>query len=359
MSASIVRTRLDYPRILSDAWDAHLAPRAPNAPTVISTFAGAGGSSLGYSMAGYRELLAVEWDDHAAQCFRRNFPHVRLHHGDIADLDPSDLGLEPGALDVLDGSPPCQAFSMVGERQIDDPRNQLFREYVRLLTHWQPKTFVMENVAGMVKGQMRSLFAEILGTLKAAGPGYRVTARLMDASYFHVPQRRLRMIFVGVRRDLDLPAVHPAPQARPVTVREALAALDDPGPFQRPSAKAARVAPLIAPGRNGGDTLTGLGGKKAFFSLQRLAWDRPAFTLVKQFSPSRNGVLHPAEDRNLGVREIARLQSFPDAFDWGDSAVDQVWARIGNSVPPLMMRAIAQTQREYILDAAEFGRAQR
>ncbi|TQE33042.1 DNA cytosine methyltransferase [Streptomyces ipomoeae] len=347
--STVVRTRLDYGRLLADAWAAHLAPRAEDAPTVVSTFAGAGGSSLGYSMAGYRELLAVEWDDHAAECLRRNLPHVPLHHGDITDLDPAQLGLAPGELDVFDGSPPCQGFSMVGERQIDDPRNQLFREYVRLLTAWAPKCFVMENVAGMVKGQMRTLFAEILGALKTAGPGYRVTARLMDASYFHVPQKRLRMIFIGVRRDLGLDPVHPAPQTRPLTVREALAGLPDPGPFQRPSAKAARVAPLIPPGRNGGDTLIDLGGKKAFFSLQRLAWDRPAFTLVKQFSPSRNGVLHPDEDRNLGIRELARIQSFPDAYDWGDSSVEKVWARIGNSVPPLLMRAIAQTLRERVL----------
>ncbi|MDJ0465012.1 DNA cytosine methyltransferase [Streptomyces sp. H27-C3] len=349
MSAPVVNTRLAYGRLLAEMWAAHLAPAAADAPTVVSTFAGAGGSSLGYSMAGYRELLAVEWDDHAAATFARNFPHVPLHHGDISHFDPASLGLEPGELDVFDGSPPCQGFSVVGRRQVDDPRNQLFRQYIRLLEHWQPKAFVMENVAGMVKGKMRTLFAEILQTLKQAGPGYRVVARLMDASYFQVPQRRQRMIFVGVRADLGVPPVHPAAVARPITVREALADLTDPGPFQRPSGKAARVAPLIPPGRNGGDTLVGLGGRRAFFSLERLAWDRPSYTLIKEISASRNGLLHPDEDRLLGIRELARLQSFPDEFDWGDSPVDKVWMRLGNSVPPLMMRAIAQTLREKVL----------
>lgn len=349
MIPAVARTRLDYGRLLTECWAAHLAPRGPDAPTVVSTFAGAGGSSLGYSMAGYRELMAVEWDDHAAACFSRNFPDVPLHHGDIAAFDPAVLGLEPGELDVFDGSPPCQGFSVIGLRQIDDPRNQLFRQYIRCIDHLQPKAFVMENVAGMVRGQMRSLFAEILGALKSAGPGYRVVARLVDASYFHVPQKRMRMIFIGVRKDLGLDPVHPAPLDRPLTVREALAGLGDPGPFQRPSGKAARVAPLIPPGRNGGDTLVDLGGKKAFFSLERLAWDRPSYTLIKEVSSSRNGLLHPAEDRLLGVRELARLQSFPDEYDWGDSSVDKVWARVGNSVPPLLMRSIAQTLRDRVL----------
>ncbi|WP_333746004.1 DNA cytosine methyltransferase [Streptomyces sp. IBSBF 2950] len=349
MTSAVVRTRLDYGRLLADAWEAHLAPRADDAPTVVSTFAGAGGSSLGYSMAGYRELLAVEWDDHAADCFRRNFPHVPLHHGDIADLDPAVLGLEQGELDVFDGSPPCQGFSVTGRRQVDDPRNQLFRQYIRCIDAWAPKCFVMENVPGMVRGQMRSLFAEILTSLKEAGPGYRVTARLMDASYFRVPQKRLRMIFVGVRRDLGLDPVHPSPIDRPLTVREALAGLPDSGPYQLPSGKAALVAPLIRPGEDGGDALRRVGGKDAYFSLQRLRWDRPSYTLIKEISSSRNGLLHPEENRLLGIAELARLQTFPDAYDWGDSPVDRVWSRLGNSVPPLLMRAIAQTLRDKVL----------
>ncbi|MFJ1837869.1 DNA cytosine methyltransferase [Streptomyces sp. NPDC088175] len=349
MSAPVINSRLAYGELLAEMWAAHLAPAAADAPTVVSTFAGAGGSSLGYSMAGYRELLAVEWDDHAAATFARNFPHVPLHHGDISDFDPASLGLETGELDVFDGSPPCQGFSVVGRRQVDDPRNQLFRQYVRLLEHWQPKAFVMENVAGMVRGKMRSLFAEILQTLKQARPGYQVVARLMDASYFQVPQRRQRMIFVGVRADLGIKPPHPSAIARPITVREALADLTDPGPFQRPSGKAALVAPLIRPGENGGDALRRAGGKDAYFSLERLAWDRPSYTLIKEISASRNGLLHPDEDRLLGIRELARLQSFPDAYDWGNSPVDKVWMRLGNSVPPLLMRAIAQTLRDKVL----------
>ena len=164
----------EYLDILDEAWQQHLAPRDKNAPTVISTFAGCGGSSLGYSMAGYRELLAVEWDNNAVETFKLNFPGVPVYHGDIAKLSVDECmrlaGLsEPGELDLLDGSPPCQGFSTAGKRNIDDDRNQLFREYVRLLRGLRPKVFVMENVSGLVKGKMKLVFAEIMRELKPAG----------------------------------------------------------------------------------------------------------------------------------------------------------------------------------------------
>jgi DNA (cytosine-5)-methyltransferase 1 len=155
-------------------------------------------------MAGYRELLAVEWDDHAVETFKLNFPAVPVWHGDIAGLSVEEClkitGLKPGELDVLDGSPPCQGFSTAGKRKMDDGRNQIFREYVRLLRGLKPKVLVMENVSGMVKGKMKLIFAEIMRELKASG--YKVSARLMNAMYFGVPQSRERMIFIGIREDL-------------------------------------------------------------------------------------------------------------------------------------------------------------
>lgn len=194
-------------------------------PTVVSTFAGCGGSSLGYKMAGYECKLAVEWDDNAAETYRLNFPQTTLFHGDIAKLsDEMALrmsGLRQGELDVFDGSPPCQGFSTAGKRQIDDPRNQLFREYVRLLRAFRPRAFVMENVSGMVKGHMRTLFAEILGDLKSCG--YVVRARLLNAAWYGVPQSRERMIFIGVREDLGVDPTHPSPTVRrATTVRQVL-----------------------------------------------------------------------------------------------------------------------------------------
>jgi len=173
-------------------------------PTVISTFAGCGGSSLGYHWAGFRELLAVEWDDHAVATFQENFPGVPVYHGDIGQLSVDDClalaGIARGELDVFDGSPPCQGFSQAGKRNLEDPRNQLFAEFVRLLTGLQPRVFVMENVAGLVRGHMKQVFLEIMDCLR--GAGYHVEAQLMNAKYFEVPQCRKRVIFVGVREDI-------------------------------------------------------------------------------------------------------------------------------------------------------------
>lgn len=167
--------------------------------SVISTFSGCGGSSLGYQMAGCKILLAIEWDQNSVDTYRLNFPDTPIYHGDIADLSVDECcrlaGIVPGQLDILDGSPPCQGFSTAGNRDFGDSRNQLFREYCRLLAGLQPRVFVMENVSGMVKGKMKLIFADCLRELKACG--YRVKARLINAMFYNVPQSRQRLIFIG------------------------------------------------------------------------------------------------------------------------------------------------------------------
>lgn len=338
-----------YKERLDRLWDAHRAPREPDAPTVVSTFAGCGGSSLGYSAAGYRELLAVEWESHAAEVFRANFPGVPVFEGDIADVGPDDLDLPEGGLDVLDGSPPCQGFSMNGRRAMDDPRNRLFLHYVRLAELWRPRVLVMENVTGMVRGRMKSTYREVLAAMR--GAGYRVQARVVSAHALGVPQRRQRLIFVGVRDDLDLAPVFPAPSPRLVTLREAFADLDHRtrGLVEYPTGRAASLAPHILPGQTGDRPLVAAGRKGNFFSIGRAAWDRPSPTVVKTFNSGIAGMLHPDADRYLGTVELSRLQSFPDAFDWGDSTYANIHARIGNSVPPMMMRAVSGTIRREIL----------
>lgn len=302
----------DYPAFLDACWQEHLAPRAAAAPTVVSTFAGAGGSSLGYSMAGFRELLAVEWDDNAVATFKLNFPDVPVYHGDIAKLSVEDVlqrtGLQPGQLDVFDGSPPCQGFSTAGKRDFYDDRNQLFREYVRLLRGLQPKVLIMENVSGMVKGKMKLVFADILRELKASG--YRVSARLLNAMYFNVPQSRERMIFVGVREDLGIEPSHPAAESMEIGI--------------------SRIVPDVVATR----------------SMKINPWirhPRAAATVTKTDSDyqflGRAGIRKPL------LFEVAKLGSYPSAFSWGNDA----WARIGNSVPPLFMRSIALHVRREIL----------
>lgn len=344
-----IASRNSYLAILEAAWTAHLAPRTENAPTVISTFAGAGGSSLGYSMAGYRELLAVEWDDNAVETFKLNFPGIPVYHGDIANLSVEQClemaGIEPGALDVLDGSPPCQGFSTAGKRVLDDPRNQLFREFVRLLRGLQPRAFVMENVSGMVKGKMKLVFADILRELKASG--YRVKAAKLNAMYFNVPQSRERMIFVGVRDDLEREPSFPRAQSRAITLEAALA-----GVVNSDADLEAADTRRYAVGREWERIQPG--GKVR--DLRRCLWTRPAPTLTKITGEkiTARQPMHPDENRVFTLPESKRIASYPETFAFAGGLVVGK-ARIGNSVPPLFMRAIAEHVRYTILEADSSG----
>ena len=333
-----------YLTILESAWQDHLKPRKADAPTVISTFAGAGGSSLGYSMAGFRELLAVEWDDNAVQTFGLNFPEVPVYHGDIAKLSVDQVlemtGLKPGELDVFDGSPPCQGFSTAGKRVMDDPRNQLFREYVRLLRGLKPKVFVMENVSGMVKGKMKLTFAEIMRELKASG--YRVSARLLNAMYFNVPQSRERMIFIGVRDDLGIEPSHPGAISQPFTVKDAIVGCAI-SPRLANSERITAYWEKLKPGQCVADVDPNGNG----FGAVKIQPNRYCPTLTKGWTAG-TGLMHYSENHFLSDAEIKRIGSFPDDFVISGSSANVI-QRIGNSVPPLFMRSIAGHIRREIL----------
>jgi len=206
-----------------------------NGYTAISTFSGCGGSSLGYKMAGFRVLWASEFIPAAQDVYRLNHPDTILDTRDIRDVRPEEIleaiGLERGALDLLDGSPPCASFSTAGKREagwgevkpysdthqrVDD----LFFEYARILEGLQPRVFVAENVSGLVKGKAKGYFKQILAALKACG--YNVRAKLLDAQWLGVPQMRQRVIFMGVRNDLGLEPAYPTPLSYRYSVREAL-----------------------------------------------------------------------------------------------------------------------------------------
>ena len=298
--------------------------------SVVSTFSGCGGSSLGYALAGGKMLLACEWEKNAAATYSFNFPSTPLIHGDIVKLSCDEalsrIGMSPGELDVLDGSPPCQGFSTAGSRRIDDKRNQLFREYVRLLRGLMPRAFVMENVSGMVKGAMRLVFADCLRELKTSG--YRVRARLLNAKYYNVPQSRPRLIFVGLRSDLGVEPSHPKPQTAPITLRRALEGLQSVGDVGRPPKSALQFYDATRPGTTHAKR----------FSFYRCAWDRTPPTVCKVLGTG--GHWHPDEKRYLSVNELKRVCSYPDDFQFCGRYADAV-ARMGNSVPPNFMRAIA------------------
>ncbi len=318
--------------------------------TVISTFSGCGGSSLGYKLAGGDVRLAVEWDDNAVETYRLNFPDTPIYHGDIAKLTVEEClklsGLKPGELDILDGSPPCQGFSTAGKRNIDDDRNQLFREFVRLLDGLMPRAFVMENVSGMVKGKMRLVFVECLQALRASG--YRVRARVLNAMYFNVPQSRKRLIFVGVRNDLETEPSHPKAGGRPNTFREAVRGCqrDTEERLLKPHVT------IYAKMHMGGwstDSVRWLqvhGSIAGCMSLKWASWDKPIGTITRS-EISLTGIIHPDRKRYLSLSECKRCSSFPDRFKFTDRK--QGIQRIGNSVPPNFMRAIAEHVQDTIL----------
>jgi len=311
-------------------------------PTFISLFSGCGGSSWGYQMAGYRELLAVEWNDDAVMTFRLNFPEVPVHHGDIKLLSVAQClqlaDVQPGELDVLDGSPPCQGFSTEGKNRLSDSRNQLFQEYCRLLQGLQPKAFIMENVPGMIRGKNRLIAKVIFKELVACG--YHVRMQVMNAMYFDVPQCRQRLIFVGTRHDLGVLPSHPRALSRPRTVAEALHGVPaDPTAFiVGKHTRIFQAMKSVPAGQR----------RPGHHSHLRLPLHRPSPTLMAGLIGGIYHYWHPTEHRTLTFNEAKRLTSFPDHFQLVGSPSAR-WQQIGNSVPPLFMKAIALHVKDEIL----------
>lgn len=202
-----------------------------NKPTVISTFCGTGGSSLGYKWAGFKELLAIDFDKHAVDCFKLNFPEVPIWYRSVVDVTSKEIlefcNIKVGELDVFDGSPPCQGFSTAGKRVVSDQRNDLFKHYCRFILELKPKVFVMENVTGMAKGTFKGKFVEIMKSLKSMD--YNVKCKQMNSKYYGVPQSRERLIFIGVRNDLNIEPSYPEPSNKIIPVKKSFEGLETIG----------------------------------------------------------------------------------------------------------------------------------
>jgi DNA (cytosine-5)-methyltransferase 1 len=318
-------------------------------PTVVSTFAGCGGSSLGYEMAGYNELLAIDFDKHACEIFRLNFK-CPCWQRDITKVTGKEIldeiKMKPGELDVFDGSPPCQGFSTAGKRRVNDARNDLSRHYLRLAAEIKPKVLVMENVSGMVKGNMRGIFKEILKGFDKAG--YNVRVKLLNAKNYGVPQSRLRLFFIGIRKDLDpaeLSDIWPRHTGKVITAEEALKGCPE---GERLTLKGKRLAYLDR--MRPGDSMDQYAPGGIYFNTHKLHPKRPCPTIPKLFG-DRFGCFFMHWDRgnqSLSIEELKRLASFPDSFKMTGSYVEKC-ARIGNAVMPLQMKAVALAVKENVL----------
>lgn len=341
-----------------------------NGLTVASTFSGCGGSSLGYRMAGYRVLWANEFIPAARDTYRANSAaYTHLDDRDIRAVEPADVldrvGLAVGDLDILDGSPPCASFSMVGKREAswghvkkysdtEQRTDDLFYEYARLVRGIQPRVFVAENVSGLVKGTAKGYFLRVLAELRACG--YQVTAKLLDAQWLGVPQARQRLIFVGVRNDLRSAPVHPTPLPYRYTVRDALphvVAQGDNGGFGFGSIRSTDgPSPTITTIATGGNKnfppglviAKQLGLMRDPETGQDLSIDGLAPHALWNTAARRKGGVA----RKLSLAELRQVCGFPADFVL-TGTYSQRWERLGRAVPPPMMAAIAATVRDSIL----------
>jgi DNA (cytosine-5)-methyltransferase 1 len=381
-----------------------------NGLTVASTFSGCGGSCLGFRWAGFKHVYANEFIPAARETYLANFPGAKyLDDRDIRLAQVEDVlkasGMKPGELDVFEGSPPCSSFSSAGKgakgwgevKKYSDSKQRtddLFHEYIRLLKGLQPRMFVAENVAGLVRGAAIGYFLEIMEAMKAAG--YVVECRILDAQWLGVPQVRRRTIFVGVRRDLadaGMKFTYPSPLPYCYSIADALphaaGVMDDTSgqfslgelPMDAPANTLTTKQHLKIRSRKfgGGEVeidsaepiptimAHGVGGVAAhqvsiekyaigkewkslkpgessdkYLNLIRPHKDKSCPTITQTGGTmGAASVTHPSEPRKFTIAELRRLSGFPDDFILTGS-FQQQWERIGRAVPPPMMMAVAR-----------------
>ncbi|MFD9738135.1 DNA cytosine methyltransferase [Umezawaea sp. NPDC059074] len=362
---------------------------------MIDLFAGCGGMTSGFVAAGgFRPVMAVEWDLHAAATYAANFGEDHMRWADIATIPDAEI---PRA-DVIIGGPPCQGFSSLGAQDVHDPRNKLWQEYIRFVRHAAPKVFVIENVDRfLASGEFALLQSEVRpgGLLEE----YTLSVALLLAADFGVPQRRKRAIVIGSRigeiplpspthaRTGDLPRWHsvrdvltglpeqPARTALPQS-RVEFFGVEVPGRFKAADLHLGRnPTPLslqryraVPPGGGRFDLPYELmprcwQEKKTGTTdvMGRMRWDEPSLTIRTEFyKPEKGRYLHPQwepgedghrVDRPITHLEAARLQTFHDTFEWCGTKI-QVAKQIGNAVPPMLAKALAQHIKPYLTGTA-------
>lgn len=362
-------------------------------------FAGCGGLTKGFAMAGIQSIFASDIDENCEKTFCRNFPGVSFLCKDITQITKEEVdALTKGKIpDVIIGGPPCQGFSLANKRRnqvADDPRNRLFYGFVKFINWYSPKVFVMENVKGLLSMNRGEVFQTILNEFRNSGSfgGYNVEYKVLLASDYGVPQNRERVIIIGTRHDLGLTPRFPDPQnnGHKITVDEAISDLpqieacqgaevmDYPVPPQneyqvmmrenmkyvtnhvamhhtkRLIARFEAIKPgqsLIDVWETHGAVKRGAPDEKSNVKFsqnnQRLWGNLPAPTIAASF---QSNFIHPHLNRNFTAREGARLQSFPDDFIFEGMRTKMSWEKglsqyqqIGNAVPVLMAKAIGES----------------
>lgn len=329
---------------------------------LISLFSGAGGLDLGFHKAGFKTVVANEYDKKICPSFRANFPDVNLIEGDIRFVQPEDF---PENVDGIIGGPPCQSWSEGGSlRGINDARGKLFYEYIRILKAKQPYFFVAENVSGMLSKLHTEAVKEFLQLFDEAG--YNVHLKLLNANDFEVAEDRLRVFYVGFRKDLQIEDFKfPTPVSPSLVLRDCIWDLQE------------SAIPALPKNKTNGDKCLIPNHEyfvgdfsSIFMSRNRVrSWDEPAFTVqasgrqcqlhpqapkMVKISPNKQEFVKGKESlyRRMTVREVARIQGFPDDYRFVYEDVNYGYKMIGNAVPVMLAYHLACSIKEAL---AKFG----
>ena len=304
---------------------------------VLDLFSGAGGTSLGFKNAGLKHELLVEIDKNAVATLKKNFKNTKIIEADVSTVDFSQY---KGKIDIVEGGFPCQSFSYAGKKNgFDDVRGTLFFEFARCIKESQPKIAIGENVRGLISHEDGKTLKTVISILNDIG--YRVSYKLLKAQYLDVPQKRERLIIVAIRKDLDIPFLFPKEKNYTISLREAFKNVPISA-GQSYNEKKKKVLDLVPEGcywrslplkiqkeYMGGSFYLG-GGKTGI--ARRMSWDEPSLTLVCSPAQKQTERCHPSETRPFTIREYARIQTFPDNWDFQGSICSQ-YKQIGNAVP--------------------------
>lgn len=334
---------------------------------VLDLFCGAGGLSLGFSMAGFDVVAGIDNDKEALETYGKNFPKAKAIYEDLSCLSDSTIA-SIDKVDVMLGGPPCQGFSIAGKRDEKDPRNQLTQSYLKLVALVNPKAVVIENVPNILSMGNGAFARRIVDGLSRLG--YLVSVEKLNAADFGVPQNRRRVFFIAIKNhDIKLLDFELSKVSRPVTTKEAiddLPLLDDElgSPIMTYSAEATsefqkkmrsgsqvltnheavahkqrtkEIIALVPDGGNYKDLPIELQGtRKVNIAWTRMNSERPCFTI----DAGHNHHFHYKANRVPTVRECARIQSFPDTFSFEGKRTSQ-YRQVGNAVPPMLAKVIA------------------
>ncbi|WP_337462068.1 DNA cytosine methyltransferase [Jutongia sp.] len=323
--------------------------------TSIELFAGAGGLALGVEKAGFNTLGLIEFDKDAADTLKKNRPNWNVINDDIANISCLDLekyfSIKKGELDLLSGGAPCQAFSYAGKRLgLEDARGTLFYHYALFLEKLQPKMFLFENVRGLLTHDHGKTYSTMLDIFTRAG--YTIDKQVLNAWNYGVPQKRERLITIGIRNDLVGKTEYRFPKAhsyKPV-LRDVL--LDCPdGPGVPYGEKKRKIFELVPAGGYWRDIDPAIakeymkscwdmeGGRTGI--LRRMSMDEPSLTVLTSPSQKQTERCHPLEARPFTVRENARCQTFPDDWEFCGNVSSQ-YKQVGNAVPVNLAYDIAK-----------------